>query len=79
MAGDSRFRELIAGVLQMDGRVLDPASPLYKTAAMPNLRRLASQGASLATFNMRLEGQRLLGRRMGPSKTAPASGRSASA
>ena len=27
-------------------RVLDPASPLYKTAAMPNLRRLASQGAS---------------------------------
>ena len=30
----------------MDGRVLDPASPLYKTAAMPNLRRLASQGAS---------------------------------
>ena len=30
---------------EMDGRVLDPSSPLHAVVAMPHLRRLASQGA----------------------------------
>eukprot|EP00662_Eupelagonemidae_sp_cell21_P037588 gene37588-57791_t len=31
---------------QMDGRVLDPASPLHAIPALPNLRGLAAKGAS---------------------------------
>jgi len=30
----------------MDGRVLDPTSPVYKRLEMPNLRKLAAQGAN---------------------------------
>ena len=30
---------------EMDGRVLDPSSPLHAVVEMPHLRRLASQGA----------------------------------
>ncbi len=33
---------------EMDGRVLDPASPLYGLQHMPNLRALAARGVQFA-------------------------------
>ena len=41
---NGRYNILFLQSDQMDGRVLDPASPFWNIASLPNLRQLASEG-----------------------------------
>ena len=44
LPSNGRYNILFLQSDQMDGRVLDPESPLWNIAALPNLRALASEG-----------------------------------